>query len=390
MTKFMNYGKQLISENDIKFVVKALKSDFLTQGPIGKQFEEAFSEKVSADHSVAFNSATSALHGACAALDVGPEDHVWTSTISFVASANCALYCGAVVDFVDIDPKNFNLSSSSLEKKLKVAQTFGKLPKVVIAVHMCGQSCDMKEIHRLSKIYGFRIIEDASHATGSSYRNKKVGCCEYSDITVFSFHPVKIITTGEGGMATSNCKALEKKLRLFRSHGVTRETQNFTNLNSQHPPWYYEQQSLGYNYRLSDIQSALGLSQLHALDSFVNQRNDIASLYNQKLSNFTRIKTPFIENYNLSSFHLYVIRVDFYNIAEKIKLFQHFKNQMINLNVHYIPIHTQPYFRDLGFKEGDFPNSEKYYEQALSLPIYPGIEDRDIHKVTKVLEEFIG
>lgn len=386
----INYGKQSISDNDIKRVIKTLKSDFLTQGPMVDRFEDSFAVTTKSKYAITFNSATSALHASCLAIGVGAEDVVWTSSISFVASANCAVYCGAKVDFVDIDLATYNIDPKALEIKLEQAKKDSCLPKILIVVHMCGNPCDMIEISRLSKIYGFKIIEDASHAAGASYSGNPIGSCEHSDIAVFSFHPVKIVTSGEGGIATTNCAKLKEKLRLFRSHGVTRNSNLFHCEEHSEQPWYYEQQSLGYNYRLSDIHSALGFSQLKELDSFVRKRNKLAEKYDNRLREFSRINLQKVSERSTSSYHLYSIRIDFDGVREKIELFKNFRSNAINLNVHYIPIHTQPFFRNMGFNEGELPISEAYYQQAVTLPLYPDLIEDDIDRISDLLLEFLS
>lgn len=379
------YGKQEITEADIKAVVEVLKSDFITQGPVIPAFESAVANYCGAKHSVAVNSATSALHIACRALGVGNGDVVWTSPISFVASSNCALYCGANIDFVDINPKTYNLSVEKLEEKLIEADKHDRLPKVVIPVHLTGQSCEMEKIHSLSKKYGFKIIEDASHAIGGRYQDRPVGCCQYSDITVFSFHPVKIITTAEGGMALTNDRGLADKLSLLRSHGVTRDPALMQN--NDRGPWYYEQIDLGFNYRLTDLQAALGLSQLERLDEYVSQRHELSKKYNVALENLSLI-LPWQHPETYSGLHLYVIRLKLDEINKTHReVFESLRTKGIGVNLHYIPIHTQPFYQALGFKWGDYPEAEKYYGEAISLPMFPTLEKQDevIQTVTKVV-----
>ncbi len=374
------YGKQDISQQDIDLVVDTLKSDFLTQGPRVPEFEKRICEVVSSNYAFAFNSATSALHSACLSLGVGKGDVVWTSPITFVASANCALYCNANVDFVDIDPNTFNLCAKKLEEKLEHTIANGKqIPKVVIPVHMCGQSCDMESIYRLSKKYGFLIIEDASHAIGASYKEKPVGNCQYSDITIFSFHPVKIITTAEGGVATTNNSELAAKLALFRSHGITRDVNLM--LSEPHGPWYYEQIELGYNYRMTELQAALGLSQLMRLKDFVGKRNKLANRY-RKLLDGLPILHPKIISDSYSSWHLYVIRLDFGLISKTHKeVFEALRERGLGVNVHYIPVHTQPYYYSLGFRQGQYPVAEAYYRHAISIPLF--------HQLTLLEQDFV-
>lgn len=377
------YGRQNISEEDIRSVVEVLRSDFLTQGPLVPRFEGEVASYCGARYAIAVSSATSALHLACLALDVGPGDTVWTSPISFVASANCARYCGADVDFVDIDPHTYNMSATALEAKLIQADVSGHLPKIVIPVHLCGQSCDMEAIHRLSLKYNFRIIEDASHAIGGKYKGDPIGNCRFSDITVFSFHPVKIITTGEGGMALTNDEMLSKRMARLRSHGITRDLAEMT----QDPdgPWYYQQLELGFNYRMTDIQAALGLSQLTRLDMFVKERHAIANQYDALLKNLP-ITAPFQHQDNYSAYHLYVIRLQ----QEKGRLshrqmFEKMRMEGIGVNLHYIPIYRQPYYARMKYDTSRFPNAEAYYKEAISLPIFPGLELEQIKKVVRTL-----
>lgn len=376
------YGKQNINKEDIESVLSVLKSDFLTQGPITPEFERELSSYCGSKYSVAVVNATSALHLACIALEVGPGDLVWTSPISFVASANCAKYCGADVDFVDIDPVTYNMSIDSLESKLEVANLNGKLPKVVIPVHLSGQSCDMQKIKSLSLKYSFKIIEDASHAIGGEYLGNKIGSCEFSDITVFSFHPVKIITTCEGGVCMTNNSKLFESICNKRSHGILRSNNDFKNKSDG--GWYYEQQSLGFNYRLNDLQSALGISQLKRIDEFIKQRNDIAKKYNQLFEGVEGITTPKINNNCLSSYHLYIIRVDQNKLEGRNLIFEKLRNNGILVNIHYIPIYRQPYYEN-DYDKGNFINSEKYYSDALSLPIYPGLSENQINEICKII-----
>ena len=365
------YGKQSISDDDIAAVVAVLRSDFLTQGPIVPEFEKTVAVSCGANHAVAVNSATSALHIACIALGVGPGDLVWTSPITFVASANCARYCGADVDFVDIDPRTYNMSAVRLAEKLEKAKLSGRLPKVVIPVHLSGQSCEMQAIHALSQQYGFRIVEDASHAIGGSYQGEKVGSCRYSDITVFSFHPVKIITTGEGGMAVTNDLELAKHMARLRSHGITRYPAEMT-----HPPdgsWYYQQIELGFNYRMTDIQAALGMSQMRRLDDFVAQRHAIAQRYDDLLKDSVAT-TPWQHPDSHSALHLYVIRLKLGAMKTTHReVFERMRAEGIGVNLHYIPVYRQPYYAQMGFRPEDFPNAERYYAEAITLPIFPGL-----------------
>ena len=382
------YGKQSISEADIQQVVSVLKSDWLTQGPVGIKFEAAIARTVGCSYALAVNSATSALHLACLALNVGEGDIVWTSPISFVASSNCALYCGASVDFVDIDINTYNIDIEKLEEKLQFAEISGALPKCVIPVHLSGRSCDMKAIYKLSKKYGFKIIEDASHAVGASYESSPVGSCKYSDITVFSFHPVKIITTGEGGMALTNDKAIITRMALLRSHGITRIEALMSE--ATHGPWYYEQQDLGYNYRMSDIGASLGLSQLERLSEFVERRNKVAERYNELLKE-TPLILPSKDTESLSSFHLYIVRIDVDNFPLGHKaLFSKLRESGIGVNLHYIPIYRHPYYKKMGFNSELYPASELYYQTAISLPIYPDLTDEEQNTVVKVIQSPLG
>ena len=373
MSAIIPYGRQNISEADIQAVVEVLRSDFLTQGPAVPAFEKAVADYCGASHAVAVNSATSALHIACLALGVGKGDSVWTSPITFVASANCALYCGAEVDFVDIDPRTYNMSVEKLAEKLAQAKIAGRLPKVIIPVHLCGQSCDMAGIHALGQQYGFKIVEDASHAIGGKYKNEPIGNCRYSDITVFSFHPVKIITTGEGGMALTNGVQLAKKMQLLRSHGITRNEHEMTYVPDG--PWYYQQIELGYNYRMTDIQAALGLSQMQRLDEFVAKRHTIAKRYEKLLADLPII-TPWQHADNYSGLHLYVIRLKCDDIKKTHRMvFEKLRAAGVGVNLHYSPVYRQPYYEALGFKKGYCAEAEKYYAEAISLPMYPGLTE---------------
>ncbi|CZF79907.1 UDP-4-amino-4, 6-dideoxy-N-acetyl-beta-L-altrosamine transaminase [Grimontia celer] len=376
------YGKQNISQDDIDAVVDALTSDFITQGPRVTQFENAVAQKVGAKHAVAVNSATSALHIACLALELGKGQRLWTSPNTFVASANCGLYCGAGVDFVDIDPSTYNLCPKRLAEKLEHAKLTDTLPHIVVVVHMCGQSCDMEAIHQLSEQYGFRIIEDASHAIGGKYQDQYVGNCQYSDITVFSFHPVKIITTAEGGMALTNNPALAKAMENLRSHGVTRDLESLADSNQG--AWYYEQQSLGFNYRMTDLQAALGTSQLARLDAFVERRQALADRYTEKLSARPLI-TPTLLPASKSAWHLYVIQLAELDCRRRV--FDELRAKGIGVHVHYIPVHTQPYYRELGFEWGQFPAAENYYRAALSLPLYFDMTEDEQDTVIQALAD---
>lgn len=378
------YGRQDITQADIDAVVEVLKSDFLTQGPAVPKFEHAIATICSAQHAVAVNSATSALHIACLALGLGKGDRLWTTPITFVASANCGLYCGAEVDFVDIDPKSYNMSVTALAEKLEKAKQNNTLPKVVVPVHLCGQICEMQAIHKLSQEYGFRIIEDASHAIGGRYQSKPTGNCQYSDITVFSFHPVKIITTGEGGITLTNDAELAQQMELLRSHGVTRNEDQMTE--SSHGSWYYQQIALGFNYRMTDIQAALGLSQLDRLDDYVIKRHKIAARYNELLSELPLV-TPWQHPDSYSGLHLYVIRLKLNLISKSHKqVFDSLRESGIGVNVHYIPVHTQPYYQQMGFKLGDFSEAEQYYAEAISLPMYPALSEQEQDTVVETLK----
>ncbi|MDO6463679.1 UDP-4-amino-4,6-dideoxy-N-acetyl-beta-L-altrosamine transaminase [Pseudoalteromonas carrageenovora] len=382
------YGKQDITQADIDSVVSVLESSFLTQGPQVPAFENALMKATGADHALAVNSATSALHIACLALELGEGDILWTTPITFVASANCGLYCGASVDFVDIDPATYNLCPKALEQKLVHAKKEGVLPKVVVAVHLCGQPCDMKAIHALSIQYGFKIIEDASHAIGGRYLEQPIGSCAYSDITVFSFHPVKIVTTAEGGAALTNSKALADKMALYRSHGITRDEALMEN--ASHGGWYYEQIDLGFNYRMTELQAALGVSQMSRLSEFVSARHQLAIRYYEKLAELP-ITLPYQLANTYSGLHLYVIRLNLNEISKTHKaVFDELREQGIGVNLHYIPVHLQPYYQKMGFKQGDFPNAENYYSNAISLPMFHGMsyeqQDEVVSKLTRILE----
>lgn len=372
MTTMIPYGRQDISDADIQAVVDVLRSDYLTQGPVVPAFEKSIADYCGTQHAIAVNSATSALHIACLALGVGKGDAVWTTPITFVASANCALYCGARVDFVDIDPHTYNLSVERLAEKLAHAEKIGNLPKVVIPVHLCGQPCDMVGIHALSLRYGFKIIEDASHAIGGKYRNEPIGNCRYSDITVFSFHPVKIITTGEGGMALTNNIQLAKRMKLLRSHGITSDAADMIPRASDEL-WFYQQIALGFNYRMTDIHAALGLSQMHRLDEFVTKRHAIAKRYEKLLAELP-VTIPWQHPDSYSGFHLYVIRLKLAEISRtQRQVFEVLRAAGILVNLHYIPVYRQPYYESLGFKAGHCPGAEQYYIEAISLPMYPGL-----------------
>ncbi len=382
------YGRHDLNRNDIDAVIQVLGAEFLTQGPMVGRFEDAIAAYCGAGHAVAVNSATSALHIACLALGVTRGDLVWTTPITFVATSNCALYCGASVDFVDIDPATYNISVPILEEKLEEARKFGRLPKVVIPVHMAGQSCDMQAISRLGQEYGFSIIEDASHAVGARYLEQPVGCGRYSDITVFSFHPVKIITSGEGGMALTNDPALAASMRKLRSHGIT-STPAEMDPRPQDELWNYQQVGLGFNYRLTDIQAALGLSQMQRLDEFVAARHALARRYDELLVGLP-LATPAQSAASYSSYHLYIIRLYVNEIGRtQLEVFRDLHQRKILVNLHYIPIYLQPYYRQLGFKPGLCPEAERYFKQAMSIPLYPGLghdqQDRVIDALADVL-----
>ena len=373
------YGRQFISGDDIQSVVDVLQSDFLTQGPATIRFEDAVAAFCNAPYALSINSATSALHVACLALGLGPGDWLWTSPITFVASSNCAFYCGAKVDFVDIDPCTYNLSVERLEEKLIQAEKQGQLPKIIIPVHLCGQSCDMAAIAKLSLKYGFRIIEDASHAVGGLYRGEPIGSCRYSDVTVFSFHPVKIITTGEGGMALTRSKNLADKMELFRSHGITRDPDLMTIVPDG--PWYYQQIELGFNYRMTDIQAALGVSQMKRLSSIVGRRQQLAGRYDEALAGLP-LTIPWQHPDAESARHLYVIRL-LSDPGERFhrRIFEKLRAAGIGVNLHYIPVYLQPYYQAVGFKVGLCPEAERYYAQAISLPLYYGLTDEEQDEV---------
>lgn len=389
MTTKIPYGRQDISEADIQAVVDVLRSDYLTQGPVVPTFEKSVADYCGAQHAVAVNSATSALHIACLALGVGPNDMVWTTPITFVASANCALYCGAQIDFVDIDPHTYNMSVDRLSEKLEQAKKNGRLPKVVIPVHLCGQPCEMEAIHALSRQYGFRIIEDASHAIGGEYRGEPIGNCRYSDITVFSFHPVKIITAGEGGMALTNDTLLAKCMKLLRSHGITSDAADMIPQASEEL-WFYQQIALGFNYRMTDIHAALGLSQMQRMDEFVAKRHAIAKRYEELLVELPVI-TPWQHSHSYSGFHLYVIRLKLAEISKtQREVFEALRAAGILVNLHYIPVYRQPYYADLGFEAGLCPDAEQYYAEAISMPMYPGLSETQQGKVIETLRQAIG
>ncbi|MFB9213686.1 UDP-4-amino-4,6-dideoxy-N-acetyl-beta-L-altrosamine transaminase [Vibrio sinaloensis] len=382
------YGKQEITQEDIDGVIEVLKSDFLTQGPKVPEFENAIKQHTGAKYAYAVNSATSALHIACLALGLGKNDWLWTSPITFVASANCGLYCGANIDFVDIDPATYNMCPRKLEEKLVEAKAQGKLPKIVVAVHLCGQPCDMRAIGKLADEYGFKIIEDASHAIGGSYHSDPIGNCRYSDITVFSFHPVKIVTTAEGGAAVTNRQDLAEKMELLRSHGITRNPDFMQG--ESHGAWYYQQIDLGFNYRMTELQASLGVTQMKRLREFTEARHRIAEKYNELL-----VDLPVVVPYQLpdtySGLHLYVVRLKLDKLSKSHKqVFDELRESGIGVNLHYIPVHTQPYYQAMGFECGDFPHSESYYSEAISLPIFHKMTDHQLHNVVAALTKVLN
>lgn len=381
------YGRQSIDETDIAAVEAVLRSDFLTQGPAIERFEQCVADYCGEKYAVAVCNATAALHIACRAAGLGAGDILWTSPITFVASANCARYCGADVDFVDIDPNTYNMSVDALEEKLRRAKAENKLPKVVVPVHLAGQSCEMKRIHALAEEYGFTILEDASHAVGADYLDTKVGGCVFSDMTVLSFHPVKIVTTGEGGMILTNNRDLYEKLTLYRSHGITRDPEKMTH--AADGPWYYQQIDLGYNYRMTDLQAALGYSQMQRLDAFVARRREIAARYDELLRDLP-LTTPYVMEGAAPSWHIYIVRLDFARIGKpKEQIFSEMKKRGVVLNLHYIPVHLQPYYEELGFAKGDFPQSEAYYEEALTLPLYYDLTDAQQDQIVHALKDVL-
>src|SRR2546428_7644349 len=382
------YGRQDVSRTDIDTVVEVLRSDFLTQGPAVTRFEQALAARVNAKHAIAVNSATSALHIACLALDLGPGDRLWTVPNTFIASANCGRYCGAEVDFVDIDPQTWNLSVPKLREKLAQAKKDGHLPKVVVPVHFAGQPTEQEAIWALAREYGFRVLEDAAHAIGASRNGEPVGSCRWSDITVFSFHPVKIITTGEGGMALTNDGELAERMTMLRSHGITRDPGRFVQPFST--PWYYEQQMLGFNYRMTDIQAALGTSQLERLDSYIERRNALAHRYDHALKGLP-LQLPTVQPGNRSAFHLYVVRLK-RNALPKThrQVFEELQQHGIGVNLHYMPVHLQPYYRERGFTPRQYPEAEAHGAEAITLPLYPTLADLEQDQVVNSLKKTLG
>lgn len=384
----ITYGRQGISEADVQAVLDVLRSDFLTQGPVVPEFESAVAALSKAKHAVAFNSATSALHAACLALGLGKGGRLWTTPNTFVASSNCGLYCGAEVDFVDIDPATWNISTAKLEQKLIDAKRLGVLPKIVVPVHFAGQPTEQEKICALAQEYGFKILEDASHSIGSSRNGEPTGSCRWSDITVFSFHPVKIVTTGEGGMALCKDRALAEHMRLLRSHGITRDAAVMASPNPA--PWQYEQQMLGFNYRMTDIQAALGRSQLNRLGAFVERRNALAQEYRSALAGLP-LQLPEVSSGNRSAYHLYVVRLQLQRISKTHRqVFEELRQRGIGVNLHYMPVYLQPYYRKLGFQSGLCPEAENYAGEAITLPLYPGLTKEDQALVVQTIKEVIS
>ncbi len=379
------YGRQDITQADVDAVVAVLQSDFLTQGPMVPRFEQRVAQHVGASHALAVNSATSALHIACLALGLGKGDWLWTTPVTFVASANCGLYCGAKVDFVDVDPRTYNLCPKALEIKLEQAEREGKLPKVLVAVHLCGQPCDMQAIQALAQRYSFKVIEDASHAIGGKYQGEFIGNCRYSDITVFSFHPVKIITTAEGGMAVTNDTELANRMALLRSHGITRDPAQMTH--EADGPWYYQQIDLGFNYRMTELQAALGFTQMERLDQYVARRHQLAHRYDDLLRELP-VTTPWQHPDSYSGLHLYVIRLQLDKIQKTHRqVFEALRELGIGVNLHYIPVHIQPYYQRMGFQIGDFPEAESYYAEAISLPMFQTMSEAQQDEVVAALSK---
>ena len=387
MSRMIPYAKQDISDGDIDSVIEVLKSDFLTQGNKVPLFEDIISERVGAKYALAANSATSCLHLSCLSLGLSKGDILWTSPITYVASANCALYCGAEVDFVDIDPLTWNISVEILEEKLKTARKIKKVPKILVLVHLAGNPCDLKKIFDLSKEYGFSIIEDASHALGSKYSGGHIGSSVYSDISVFSFHAVKNITTGEGGMILTNNEKLSEKIHLYRSHGITRDTKKM--INKEEGLWYYEQLLLGFNFRMSDIHAALGISQMNSLDKFISKRNELSQIYTEELKGLP-LTIQRVRKEDLSAWHIFVIRLKLSELKlSRLEIYNSLRNKGIGVNVHYIPVHLHPFYKNLGFNKGDFPNSENYYDGAITIPMFTKLKEKEIKYVIQALKESI-
>ena len=387
MNRMIPYAKQDISDEDIDSVIEVLKSDFLTQGNKVPLFEDIISERVGAKYALAANSATSCLYLSCLSLGLSKEDILWTSPITYVASANCALYCGAEVDFVDIDPLTWNISVEILEEKLKTARKIKKVPKILVLVHLAGNPCDLQKVFDLSKEYGFSIIEDASHALGSKYSGEHIGSSVYSDISVFSFHPVKNITTGEGGMILTNNQKLSEKIHLYRSHGITRDTKKM--INKEEGLWYYEQLLLGFNFRMSDIHAALGISQMNSLDKFISKRNELSQIYTEELKGLP-LTIQRVRKEDLSAWHIFVIRLKLSELKlSRLEIYNSLRNMGIGVNVHYIPVHLHPFYKNLGFNKGDFPNSENYYDGAITIPMFTKLKKKEIKYVIQALKESI-
>ena len=387
MSRMIPYAKQDISDGDIDSVIEVLKSDFLTQGNKVPLFEDIISERVGAKYALAANSATSCLYLSCLSLGLSKEDILWTSPITYVASANCALYCGAEVDFVDIDPLTWNISVEILEEKLKTARKIKKVPKILVLVHLAGNPCDLQKVFDLSKEYGFSIIEDASHALGSKYSGEHIGSSVYSDISVFSFHPVKNITTGEGGMILTNNQKLSEKIHLYRSHGITRDTKKM--INKEEGLWYYEQLLLGFNFRMSDIHAALGISQMNSLDKFISKRNELSQIYTEELKGLP-LTIQRVRKEDLSAWHIFVIRLKLSELKlSRLEIYNSLRNKGIGVNVHYIPVHLHPFYKNLGFNKGDFPNSENYYDGAITIPMFTKLKKTEIKFVIQSLKESI-
>ena len=387
MSRMIPYAKQDISDGDIDSVIEVLKSDFLTQGNKVPLFEDIISERVGAKYALAANSATSCLYLSCLSLGLSKEDILWTSPITYVASANCALYCGAEVDFVDIDPLTWNISVEILEEKLKTARKIKKVPKILVLVHLAGNPCDLQKVFDLSKEYGFSIIEDASHALGSKYSGEHIGSSVYSDISVFSFHPVKNITTGEGGMILTNNQKLSEKIHLYRSHGITRDTKKM--INKEEGLWYYEQLLLGFNFRMSDIHAALGISQMNSLDKFISKRNELSQIYTEELKGLP-LTIQRVRKEDLSAWHIFVIRLKLSELKlSRLEIYNSLRNKGIGVNVHYIPVHLHPFYKNLGFNKGDFPNSENYYDGAITIPMFTKLKKKEIKYVIQALKESI-